>query len=106
MVSQKYTTKVFLTYSGSQLHNINEYIANTLETYVKDENNNAMSSTTISKHILNVSIEDVKIMAPFDVTCLYTNIPILDTFNVIKYYVQNDDQSTGKGLYLERGFLI
>ena len=33
---------------------------------------------------------------PLDVTSLYTNIPIIDTLNIIKDYVDNDDQSIRK----------
>ena len=35
-------------------------------------------------------------MVSFDVTSLYTNIPIIDTLNTIKDYVNNDDQFTRK----------
>ena len=35
-------------------------------------------------------------MVSFDVTSLNTNIPIIDTLNIIKYYVNNDDQFTRK----------
>ena len=35
-------------------------------------------------------------MVSFDVTSLYTNIPIIDTLNIIKDYVNNDDQFTRK----------
>ena len=64
--------------------------------YVKDENNNAKNSTTFSNYMRNVSIEDDEIMVSFDVTSLYTNIPITDTLNIIKDYVNNDDQFTKK----------
>ena len=30
-------------------------------------------------------------MVSFDVSSLYTNIPIIDMLNLIKYYVNNDD---------------
>ena len=33
-------------------------------------------------------------MVLFDVTSLYTNIPIIDRLNIIKDYVNNDDQFT------------
>ena len=49
-----------------------------------------------SNYIRNVSIEDDEIMASFDVTSLYTNIPIIDTLNIIKGYGNNDDQFTKK----------
>ena len=64
--------------------------------YVKDENNNAKNSTTFSNYMRNVSIEDDEIMVLFNVTSLYTNIPIIDTLNVIKHYVNNDDHFTRK----------
>ena len=80
------------SYSGSPLHNLNKYIAN-IQTYihVKDESNNAKNSSTFSNYITNVPIEDDEILVSFDVTPLYTNIPIINTLNIIKDYVNNDD---------------
>ena len=68
-----------------------KHIANILKAYVKDENNNTKNSITFSNYIRNVPIEDNEIMVSFDVTFLYTNIPIIDTLNIIKDYVNNDD---------------
>ena len=45
-------------------------------------------------------------MSKVDVTSLYTNIPIIDTLNIIKDYVNNDDHVTRKRLYLKTSFLI
>ena len=42
----------------------------------------------------NVPLEDDEIMVSFDVTSLYTNI--IDTLNIIKDYVNNDDKFTRK----------
>ena len=64
--------------------------------YVRDENNNAKNSTTFSNYIRNVPIEDDEIMVSFDVTSLHTNIPTIDTLNIIKDYVNSDDQFTRK----------
>ena len=76
-----------VSYSGSPLYNVNKYIANSLKAYVKHENNNAKNSTTFSNYIRNVLLDnDVS----FDVTSLYTNIPLIDTLNIIKGYVNND----------------
>ena len=58
----------------------------------KPENNN----TTFSSYIGNVRIEVDEIMVSFDLTSYYTNIPIIDTLNIIKDYVYNDDQFTKK----------
>ena len=81
-----------VSYTGSLLYNLNKYVANIF----KDENNNAKNSATFSKYIGNVPIEDDEIMVSFDVTSLYTNIPIIDTQNIIKDYVDNDNQFTRK----------
>ena len=35
-------------------------------------------------------------MTSFDVTFLYKNIPIIDSLNITKDYVNNDDQFTRK----------
>ena len=72
--------------------NLNKYTAKILKAYVKDENNNSQNSATFSNYIRNAPIEDDAIMVSFDVTSLYTNIPIIDTLNIIKDYVNNDDQ--------------
>ena len=94
-----------VSYSGSPLYNLNKYIANIPKAYVRDENNNAKNSTTFSNDIRNVSIEDDEIMVSFDVTSLNTNIPIIDTLNIIKDYVNNDDQFTRKTAIPQDKFL-
>ena len=83
-----------VSYSGSPLNNLNKYIANILKAYIQDENNNAKNSTTFSNYIRNVPIEDDEIMVSFDFASLYTNIPITGALNIIKDYVNNDDQFT------------
>ena len=44
-------------------------------------------------------------MVSFDVTSLYRNIPIIDTLNIIKDYVNNDDQFTRKTVIPQDKFL-
>ena len=85
-----------VSYSASPLYNLNKYIANILKTYVKHKNNNAKNSTVFSNYIRNVPIEDDEIMVSFDVTSLYTNIPVIDTLNIIKDYAHSDDQFSRK----------
>ena len=85
-----------VSYSGTPLSSLNKYIANILKAYVKDEINNAKNSTRFSNYIGNVPIEDDEIMVSFDVTSLYMNVPIIDTLNIIKDYVNNHDQFTRK----------
>ena len=72
----------------------------------KYENNNATkNSTTFSNYIRNVPNEDDEIMGSFDVTSLYTNIPTIDTLNIIKDYVNNNDQFTRKTAIPQDKFL-
>ena len=78
------------------MYKLNKYIANILKAYVKDEKNNAKNLTTFSDYIRNVPIEDDKIMVSFDVASSHTNILIIDTLNIIKDYVNRDDQFTRK----------
>ena len=100
-----------VSHSGSPLYNLKKYIANILKAEnnnvkdVKDEDNNVKNSTTFSNYIRNVPIEDKEIMVSFDVTSLYTNIPIIDTLNIIKDYVNNDDQFTRKTAIPQGKFL-
>ena len=44
-------------------------------------------------------------MASFDVTSLYTKIPIIDTSNIIKDYANNDDQFIRKTAIPQNNFL-
>ena len=60
------------SYNGSPLYSLSKYIANILEAYVEDKNNNAKNPTRFLSYIRNVSTEDDKIMVSFDVTFLYT----------------------------------
>ena len=94
-----------VSYSGSPLYNLNKCIANFLKAYVKHENSNAKISTTFSNYIRNVPIEDDEIMVSLDVTSLYTNIPIIDTLNIIKDYVHSDDQFARKTAIPQDKFL-
>ena len=55
-----------------------------------------MNSTTFSNYIRNAPIEGDEIIVSFEVTSLYTNILIIETLNMIKDYVNNDDQFTRK----------
>ena len=84
-----------VSYSDSPLSNLKKYIANILKAYVEDENDNDKNSTTFSNYIKNVPIEDDETIS-FDVTSLYTNVPIIDMLNIIKDYVTNDGQFTRK----------
>ena len=55
-------------------------------------------------YIRSVPIEDEEIMVLFDVTALYTNIPIIDMTYIIKDSV-NNDQFTRKTAITQDKFL-
>ena len=59
----------------------------------------------VFNYIRNVPIEDDKIIVSFDFTSLYTNIPVIDTLNIIKDYVNNDDQFSRKTAIPQDKFL-
>ena len=44
-------------------------------------------------------------MVSFDITSLYTNIPIIDKLNIVKDYINNDDQFTRKTAIPQDKFL-
>ena len=63
------------------------------------------NSTRFSNYIRNVSIENDEIVGWFDITSLHTNIPIIDTLNIIKNYVNDDDPFTKKTAIPQNKFL-
>ena len=109
MVNPKSTNQKFLYvllfHRVAPAYNLNKYIAKILKAYVKYENDNAKNSNTFSNYIRNVFIEDDEIMVSFDATSLYTNIPIIDTLNIMKDYVNNDDQFNKKATIPQGKFL-
>ena len=87
-------------YTSSPLGTITKYIANILKAYVKDENN-VVKNFSFSDYIRNVPIEDNKLMVPFEATNLYTIICLVDNWNIIKDYVNSNNQFIRKSLYLK-----
>ena len=61
--------------------------------------------TTTPKILSRFPTTSEMIMVSFDVTSLFTNIPIIDTLNIIKDYVNNDDQLTRKTAIPQDKFL-
>ena len=85
-----------VSYCGSLLYNLNKCIDSIMKSCVNDENNHVKNSTTLSNYIRNISTEDDETIVLFYVTSLYTNIPIIVMLNIIKDYVNNDDQLNRK----------
>ena len=93
-----------VSYNCSSLYNLNKYIANILKAYVKDKNKNSKNFTPFSNDIRIVPVEDDEVIASFDVSSLYANIPIIDTLHIIKTYVIGDDQIIRKLAILQDKF--
>ena len=58
-----------------------------------------------SNYMKNAPIEDIEIVVSFDVTSLWTNIPIIDTQNINKDYVNSNDQFNRKTAIPQSKFL-
>ena len=80
-----------VSYVGSPLYNLSKYVAYILKPYAKNETQHSKNSTTFSEFIREQTVEFDEIMASFDVTSLYTNVPINDTLVIIKDLLVNDD---------------
>ena len=99
IVNQKYTCQEFiyvLLFHIVAPHCTKMYLNIYIANIIKDENNMTKNSTTFPNYIRNVPIKDDEIMLSFEVTSLYTKIPIIDKLNIIKIYVNNDYQFTRK----------
>ena len=72
---------------------------------VKYANNNTKNPTTFSNYFRNIPIKNGEIMVSFDVTSLYTNIPVINRLSIIKDYIDNDDYCTKKTAILQNNFL-
>ena len=111
------SVRPIVSYSGFSLYDFSKYIASILKTIhklnvkyvkisnVKYANNNAKNSTTFSNYFRNIPIKNGEIMVSFDVTFLYTNIPVINRLSIIKDYVNNDDHCTKKTAIPQNKFL-
>ena len=86
------------------MYNVNKYIASILKAYVKDKDTNGKNFSAFFNYIRNVAMEVEEIMVSFGVT-LSTNVPIFDTLDRIKYYVNNDNQFARKTTIPQGKFL-
>ena len=87
------------------LYNLNKYMANILKAEMSKMKIRTPRILPFSNYIRNVPIEDDEIMVSFDVTSFYTNTPIIDTQNIVKDYVNNDDQFTRKAVIPQEKFI-
>ena len=79
-----------VSYIGSPLYDISKYLASILSHYTTSDNHHSKNSKEFSEYVRQLTIEDDEQLISFDVTSLYTNVPIEDTLVVIKDLLEND----------------
>lgn len=83
-----------VSYSGTPLYRLSNHVADILKTYTSSDH--CKNSKEFSEYIRNIRIEDDEVMVSFDVTSLYTNVPISDTLNIINNLINADQQFSTK----------
>ena len=81
--------------SGTPLENLSKYIAGVLKQYIK-KRGHAKNSKEFSEFIRDIEIEDDEMMISFDVTSLYTNVPIKDSLKIISDLLRKDKDLSKK----------
>ena len=81
-----------VSYTGTPLYEISKYIANILKPYGKLKEQHTNSSKSFSTFICQQKIEPDEIMVSFDVTSLYTTIPIDQALLIIKDLLEHDQK--------------
>lgn len=79
-----------VSYVGTPLYKLSKYIASILQHYTKSGNNHSKNSKEFSEYIRQQTVDEDEIMVSFDVTSLYTNVPIKDTLLILKDLLNND----------------
>ena len=85
-----------VSYTGTPLYNLSKYVADILTTYTKNPDKHTENSKQFSEYIRNVTIEEDEKLVSFDVTSLYTNVPIKDTLVIIRDLLENDENLNEK----------
>ena len=94
-----------VSYTRTPLYEISKYIANILKPYGKLKEQHTHNSKSFSTFICQQKIEPDEIMVSFDVTSLYTNIPIEQALLIITDLLEHDDKLTDRTLLSPRQIL-
>ena len=79
-----------VSYTGTPLYNLSKYISNILKTYINNDDRHSKNSKVFSEYVRTLTVDDDETLVSFDVTSLYTNVPINDTLTIIKEHLDND----------------
>ncbi|XP_057308994.1 uncharacterized protein LOC130647229 [Hydractinia symbiolongicarpus] len=74
--------------TGTPLYNLSKFVASILSKFTASDH--SKNSKEFSEYTREIKIADDECMISFDVTPLYTNVPIKDTLNIIKDLIEND----------------
>ena len=94
-----------VSYTGTPLYGISKFIANILKPYGKLKEQQAHRSKSFSAFICQQESEPDEIMVSFDVTSLYTTIPIDQALLIITDLLEHDDKLADKTLLSPRQIL-
>lgn len=88
---------------GSPTYQLSKFLANIINRALRSDKYNVNNSRHFKDRVSDISIEDNEIMVSFDVTSLFTNIPINLVIEIIKkrYNVITEHTSIPKNKFLE-----
>ena len=87
-----------VSYTGTPLYEVLKYIAEILKPYGKQKEQHTNNSKSFSTFICQQTIEPDEIMVSFDVTSLYTTIPIDQALLIIEDLLKHDIKLTDRTL--------
>ena len=94
-----------VSYTGMPLYEISKYITNILKPYGKLKEQHTHSSKSFSAFICQQKIKPDEIMVSFDVTSLYTTIPIDQVLLIIRDLLEHDEKLADRTLLSSRQIL-
>ena len=78
------------SYTGKPFYKISKHTATILTTYASREGWHSENSKIFSEYARKLKVKDNEILVAFDVTSLYTSVPIKETLLIIKTLMEND----------------
>ena len=85
-----------VSYTGTPLYKVSKHIADILKQYLDKEGRHSENSKVFSQYVRTLMVEEDEVLVSFDVTSLYTNVPITATLEIIKDSLLNDHNLKAK----------
>ena len=67
------------------------HIANILKLYLEKEGRHSENSKVFSEYVRTMMVDEDEVLVSFDVTSLYTNVPITKALEIIRDLLSKDD---------------